>query len=124
MFRLSLWLVVTGVATWLAASSPGSAADDQGQAASPAPASTTDESPATAIDVKKLFASQCAWCHADYGMKPGKGPKLAGTRMTEKQVHDRIRDGKEDAMPPFRRVLTEEQITAFAKYIKSLPVQD
>src|SRR5689334_2976435 len=124
MFRFSLCLVVAGAATWLAASSPGSAADDQGQTASPAPAGAGEASPATAVDVKKLFASQCAWCHADYGMKAGKGPKLAGTRMTEKQVHDRIRDGKEDLMPPFKRVLTEEQITAFAQYIKSLPVQD
>ncbi|MBV8456106.1 MAG: cytochrome c [Acetobacteraceae bacterium] len=71
-----------------------------------------------------MFAAQCGWCHNDYGMKAGKGPKLAGTRMNEKQVHDRIRDGKTDAMPPFRRTLTEEQITALAQYIKSLPAQD
>ena len=53
-------------------------------------------------------------------MKAGKGPQLAGTKMTEKQVESRIRNGKEDAMPPFKRVLTPEQITAFAKYIKGL----
>jgi mono/diheme cytochrome c family protein len=72
-----------------------------------------------AIDVKKLFAAQCGWCHADYGMKPGKAPQLAGTQMTEKQVHDRIRDGKTDAMG-FRRTLTEEQLQAFTTYIKGL----
>ena len=72
-----------------------------------------------AIEVKKLFAAQCGWCHAEYGMKPGKAPQLAGTQMTEKQVHDRIRDGKTDAMG-FRRTLTEEQLQAFTTYIKGL----
>ena len=76
------------------------------------------------IDVKKLFAAQCAWCHADYGLKPGKAPQLAGTKMTEKQVADRIRNGKTDAMPGFRRTLTEEQIQAFAQYIKGLKVPE
>ena len=52
-------------------------------------------------------------------MKPGKAPQLAGTQMTEKQVHDRIRDGKTDAMG-FRRTLTEEQLQAFTTYIKGL----
>jgi mono/diheme cytochrome c family protein len=92
-------------------------------AATPA-VSSPAEAAAPAIDVKKLFAAQCGWCHADYGLKEGKAPRLAGTQMTEKQVQDRIRNGKTDAMPSFRRTLTEEQIQAFAKYIKALPVQD
>jgi mono/diheme cytochrome c family protein len=102
------------------------AAEEPAQA--PSASSQTEsgraEGPASTVDVKKLFASQCAWCHADYGMKAGKGPRLAGTQMTEKQVHDRILNGKTDAMPPFKRVLTEEQITAFAQYIKSLKPED
>jgi mono/diheme cytochrome c family protein len=81
-------------------------------------------SAASAIDVRKLFAAQCAWCHADYGMKAGKGPRLAGTRLTERQVYNTIRNGKADAMPPFRRTLTEEQIQAFASYIKGLERPD
>jgi hypothetical protein len=52
-------------------------------------------------------------------MKPGKAPQLAGTQMTEKQVHDRIRDGKTDAMG-FRRTLTVEQLQAFTTYTKGL----
>lgn len=76
--------------------------------------------PEPEINVKKLFAGQCGWCHADYGMKAGKAVQLAGTSMTEKQVYDRIRNGKTDAMPAFRKTLTDEQIQAFVKYIKGL----
>ena len=124
MFPSSFGCVAAGFALCLSLTSQVAyAADEPAQpappTASPAQGSGAEASMSTE-DIRKLFASQCAWCHNDYGMKPGKGPQLAGTKMTEKQVHDRIRNGKEDAMPPFRRVLTEEQITAFAKYIKSL----
>ena len=44
--------------------------------------------------------------------------------MTEKQVYDRIRNGKTDAMPAFRKTLTDEQIQAFTKYIKDLKAPD
>jgi len=74
----------------------------------------------SAINVKKLFAANCSWCHDGYGMHAGKGPALAGTLMTEKQVSERIRNGKEGAMPSFRKTLSDEQIAAFASYIKNL----
>ena len=82
------------------------------------------QSPETVAEVKKLFAAQCGWCHADYGLKAGKALQLAGTRMTEKQVASRIRNGKEDAMPAFRKTLTDDQIQAFARYIKDLPAPE
>ena len=31
------------------------------------------------MDVKRLFASRCSWCHHGYGMKRADGPRLAGT---------------------------------------------
>jgi mono/diheme cytochrome c family protein len=98
------------------------AAEDRAQSPSASPQAAAGEPGAaeSEIDVKKLFAAQCGWCHADYGMKEGKAPRLAGTRLTEKQVYNTIRNGRADAMPSFRRTLTEEQIQAFAKYIKSL----
>ena len=71
-------------------------------------------------EIKQLFAGQCSWCHGAYGMKADKGPQLAGTQMTEKQVFDRIKNGKSGLMPSFKKALSDEQITAFAKYIKSL----
>ena len=76
------------------------------------------------VNVKKLFAMNCSWCHGAYGMEAEKGPRLAGTQMTEDQVRERIRNGKEGYMPPFGKVLSEEEIAAFAKYIKSLKPED
>jgi mono/diheme cytochrome c family protein len=75
-------------------------------------------------EVKKLFANNCSWCHGAYGMTADKGPRLAGTKMTEEEVRERIRHGKEGYMPPFAKVLTDPQIVAFAKYIKSLTPAD
>jgi len=37
---------------------------------------------------------------------------------------ERVRHGKEGYMPPFAKVLTDPQIAAFAKYIKSLTPAD
>ena len=93
-------------------------------AALPAPAAE-DSSPSepaeiSVTEIKQLFAGQCSWCHGAYGMKADKGPQLAGTQMTEKQVFERIKNGKAGLMPSFKKALSDEQITAFAKYIKSL----
>lgn len=98
-------------------------AEDQAQSPQEPPASG-GQSPEAVAEVKKLFAAQCGWCHADYGRKAGKAVQLAGTRMTEKQVASRIRNGKEDAMPAFRKTLTDDQIQAFAEYIKGLPAPE
>jgi mono/diheme cytochrome c family protein len=75
-------------------------------------------------EIKKLFANNCSWCHGAYGMTADKGPRLAGTKMTEEEVRERVRHGKEGYMPPFAKVLTDPQIAAFAKYIKSLTPAD
>ncbi|MEQ1881673.1 MAG: cytochrome c [Burkholderiales bacterium] len=72
------------------------------------------------IDVKKLFATQCSWCHPAYGMKGADGPKLAGTSKTREQVIQQISTGK-SPMPGYRKMLKEEQIQALADYIKALP---
>lgn len=75
-----------------------------------------------AVDVKKVFATNCSWCHDGYGMDAGKGPKLAGTTMTEEQIRQRILNGKSGgAVPAYKKVLTEEQVNALATYIKGLP---
>jgi mono/diheme cytochrome c family protein len=84
-------------------------------------ASTGPSANATAVDVKKVFATNCSWCHDGYGMDAGKGPKLAGTQMTEKQIYDRIWNGKPGAMPAYKNALTDAQAQALASYIKALP---
>ena len=72
--------------------------------------------------VRKMFATNCSWCHGDFGKKAGKGPKLAGTSMSVKQGHDRIANGDPGgAMPSYKKMLTEEQINALVGYIKGLP---
>ena len=71
-------------------------------------------------EAKVIFAGQCGWCHGNYGMTANKGPRLAGTQMTQKQVEERIRNGKEGLMPSFRKFLDDEQIALMARYIKSL----
>jgi mono/diheme cytochrome c family protein len=73
------------------------------------------------IDLKKLFATNCSWCHDGYGMDDGKAPKLAGTRKSQEQVAAQIANGKSGYMPGFKKTLKEEQIEALAAYIKALP---
>ena len=73
------------------------------------------------VDVTKLFATHCSWCHDAYGMQPGKGPKLAGTAKSKEQVVEQISNGKPGYMPAFKSVLKEEQIQAMAEYVKALP---
>jgi mono/diheme cytochrome c family protein len=71
-------------------------------------------------EAKLIFAGQCSWCHGSYGMTADKGPRLAGTQMTQRQVEERIRNGKEGLMPSFRKFLDDAQIALMARYIKSL----
>src|SRR5581483_1617505 len=72
------------------------------------------------LDIKKLFASKCSWCHQSYGMKQADGPKLAGTSKTREQVITQIRNGK-SPMPGFKNQPKQEEIEALADYIKALP---
>ena len=72
--------------------------------------------------IKKLFAKNCALCHFNYGLDPGRGaPKLAGTQLSLKGVYDRIANGKQGVMPGFKKLLSEQEIQALAEYIKGLP---
>jgi mono/diheme cytochrome c family protein len=78
------------------------------------------------VDIKKIFATNCSLCHGAYGMQAGGrggGPKLAGTPSSRDQIVDRIANGKQGLMPPFGKVLKEEQIQALADYIKALPAK-
>lgn len=72
------------------------------------------------MDVKRLFASRCSWCHQGYGMKQADGPRLAGTDKDREQVIEQIARGK-SPMPGFRKQLKPYQIEALADYIKALP---
>jgi mono/diheme cytochrome c family protein len=118
-------LVVIGCGALLvpnvARSADGSAAAQQ-TAANVAPAPSVTE--AEKAEAKAIFAGQCGWCHGNYGMTADKGPKLAGTQMTEQEVEQRIRNGKPGYMPSFKKFLNDQQIALMAKYIKSLKPED
>jgi mono/diheme cytochrome c family protein len=97
------------------------AAETQSTGENSAPsASGPGVSAAEKNDAKIIFAGQCSWCHGNYGMTADKGPRLAGTQMTQHQVEARIRDGKEGLMPSFRAFLDDDQIALMGRYIKSL----
>jgi mono/diheme cytochrome c family protein len=80
-----------------------------------------NQEPSNEPDPRKLFASNCAWCHNNFGLEAGKGPKLAGTRLSHQGVMDRIANGKSGMMPAYRKQLSEREIQALAEYIKALP---
>jgi mono/diheme cytochrome c family protein len=72
------------------------------------------------MDIKKLFAQKCSWCHQGYGMRQADGPKLAGTHKTHEQLIKQIANGK-SPMPGFKNQLKEHELQALADYIKALP---
>ena len=69
---------------------------------------------------KELFATTCGWCHSDGGRKPGKGPQLAGTKRSDAFITNRIKHGKEGAMPAFEGALSNAQIKGIIHYIRDL----
>jgi mono/diheme cytochrome c family protein len=120
--------IVAAGATLVYAADPGGNADHQMTSnadTAPAGAASVDKAAAAAQqaygeDAKKLFAANCSLCHQANGMRQGDGPKLAGTAKSEEQVIEQIKHGK-TPMPAFEGKLSEQQIKALARYIKSLP---
>jgi mono/diheme cytochrome c family protein len=68
----------------------------------------------------QIFASTCGFCHQDGGRVAGRGPKLAGTDRPDEYLLNRIRVGKEGAMPAYGRAFSEGQLRALVAYIRSL----
>ena len=90
-----------------------------------APAQAAPEKPAAVdakgqMDVRKLFAGTCGWCHSDGGRAPGKGPQLMGTTQTDAEIANRIRNGKTGAMPAFGSAFSADEIQAIIHYIREL----
>jgi mono/diheme cytochrome c family protein len=72
------------------------------------------------INVERLFATSCGWCHQSGGRVAGRGPKLAGTDKSDEFIISRIKAGKPPGMPAFGRSFTDEQLQAIVAYIRSL----
>jgi mono/diheme cytochrome c family protein len=96
------------VLAWFAPPSNPAAAQ---QAAAPSDAT---------IDVKELFATTCGWCHSDGGRAAGKGPQLMNSSRSDDFMRNRIKTGKEGAMPAFGEVFNDAQIDMIIKYIRAL----
>ena len=78
---------------------------------------------APAFDGQQLFATTCGWCHSNGGREAGKGPKLAGTKRSDAFIINRIKNGKEGAMPAFGGTFDDKEIKAIVAYIHSLKDQ-
>jgi len=88
--------------------------------APPAANPVAPANPAEPLDVEKLFANVCGWCHSNGGRAAGKGPQLMGTTLTDAEIVHRIKAGKPGAMPSFAGAFTDDQITAIVRYIRNL----
>ena len=74
----------------------------------------------SALDVKALFASTCGFCHSDGGRAAGRGPQLMHTNRSDEFIRDRIKNGKEGAMPAFGQMFSAADIDAIIDYIRQL----
>jgi mono/diheme cytochrome c family protein len=90
-----------------------------GLASAQLPANPADHSH-SAIDVKTLFATTCSFCHEDGGRAAGRGPQLMGTTRSDEFIRERIKNGKEGAMPAFGEMLSDADIDAVIDYIRGL----
>jgi len=87
------------------------------QAQSAATAAAPSNQP---LDVKQLFATTCGWCHSDGGRAAGKGPQLMDTKRDDDFIRNRIKNGKQGAMPAFGTQFSDAQIDQIIKYIRDL----
>ena len=87
------------------------------QAAAPPSAAAA---PASKLDVPQLFATTCGWCHTDSGRVAGKGPQLMNTARSDDFIRNRIKNGKEGAMPAFGTTFSDPDIDLIIVYIRNL----
>ena len=62
----------------------------------------------------------CGFCHSDGGRVAGRGPQLMNTQRSDDFIRNRIKMGKEGAMPAFGVAFSDAQIDQIIKYIRSL----
>jgi mono/diheme cytochrome c family protein len=110
---MRLKLNATAPALLLASLACAMPAAAQQPATTPAP----DNPP---FNVEQLFAGTCGFCHADGGRAPGRGPQLMDTARDDDFIRNRIKHGKEGAMPAFGAAFSDAQIDQLIKYIRAL----
>ncbi|WP_244521466.1 c-type cytochrome [Bradyrhizobium sp. DOA9] len=85
----------------------------QAQSATPVPENGT-------LEVEQVFAGTCGFCHSDGGRAAGKGPQLMNSPRDDDFIRNRIKQGKQGAMPAFDGAFTDAQIDQMVKYIRAL----
>lgn len=88
-----------------------------------APAAADEQTPAPTpnkLDVPQLFATVCGFCHANGGRAVGKGPQLMNTARSDDFIRNRIKNGKEGAMPAFGKTFSDSDIDQIIAYIRAL----
>jgi mono/diheme cytochrome c family protein len=73
-----------------------------------------------AFDVEQLFASTCGFCHSDGGRAAGRGPQLMDSPRDDDFIRNRIKNGKNGAMPAFGTTFSDAQMDEIVKHIRSL----
>jgi mono/diheme cytochrome c family protein len=86
----------------------------------PTPAAPQSAAPDNSLQVDQLFASTCGFCHANGGRSAGRGPQLMNTQRSDDFIRERIKTGKQGAMPAFGEAFSDAQIDEIIKYIRSL----
>ena len=76
------------------------------------------------LDVRGLFAANCGFCHSEGGRSAGRGPQLMNTQRSDEFIRDRIKNGKEGAMPAFGQMFSESDIDAIVRYIRELKPEE
>ena len=76
------------------------------------------------FNVAQLFATTCGWCHSDGGRAAGKGPQLMDSKHDDEFMRNRIKNGKQGAMPAFGAVFSDAQIDEIIKYVRALKPRD
>lgn len=116
-------LAIAGAGSIALAQGPMSSGYKSGPAAQP----SSEPAPSAAakdekgqLDVNKLFATTCGWCHSNGGRTAGKGPQLMGTTLTDAEIASRIKNGKPGQMPAFGGTFSDDDIKAIVRYIRSL----
>ena len=72
------------------------------------------------FDVEQLFATTCGFCHSDGGRAAGRGPQLMDSQRSDEYIRNRVKTGKQGAMPAFGEAFSDAQIDEIIKYIWAL----
>jgi mono/diheme cytochrome c family protein len=90
-------------------------APDHSAGTSPSPGAAR-----AARDPAQIFATTCGWCHHKGGREAGKGPQLMGTKLTDGEIVQRIRKGKQGFMPGYEGAFSEDELKGLVLYIRAL----